>query len=143
MTTEYSIQDLCDQTHLPRRTIHFYVQQGLLPPPEGAGVAAYYTDVHLLCLRLIPLLRRQGLKLDDIRARLHGLELPALRALFKQVDAPAPPARLPVSQPFAHYALPAGMTLVVPATLTPAERKKLSEALKALAEIFGETAEAL
>jgi DNA-binding transcriptional MerR regulator len=141
--SDYSIQDLCEQTSLPRRTIHFYVQQGLLPPPVGAGVAAHYTDIHLLCLQLIPLLRRKGLRLDDIRARLQGLDLSALRALYKQAYAPAPPALLPISQSFAHYALPAGMTLVVPATLTPTERKKLTEALKAITEIFGEHAEAL
>lgn len=136
--TDYSIQDLCDQTSLPRRTIHFYVQQGLLPPPEGAGVGTRYGDQHLLSLKLILALRRQGLKLDEIRARLHGLNLATLQTLYDQVNEPAPPARLPASQPFAHYALPAGMTLVVPATLTPGERKKLTEALKAIHEIFSE-----
>ena len=136
--TDYSIQDLCDQTSLPRRTIHFYVQQGLLPPPEGAGVGARYTETHLLSLQLVPLLRRKGLKLDAIRDRLQGLDPAALRALYQQAYTPEPPALLPVSQPFAHYALPAGMTLVVPAALSPSERKKLTEALKALNEIFAE-----
>jgi DNA-binding transcriptional MerR regulator len=141
--TDYSIQDLCDQTSLPRRTIHFYVQQGILPPPEGAGVGARYSEVHLLSLKLIPLLRRKGLKLDDIRARLRGLGDAALRALHKQAYEPAPPALLPVSQPFAHYSLPAGMTLSVPATLNPAERKKLTELLKAAADIFADKVEAI
>jgi DNA-binding transcriptional MerR regulator len=134
--TEYSIQDLSDQTSLPRRTIHFYVQQRILPAPTGAGVGTRYFESHLLCLKLIPLLRHKGLKLDDIRARLHGLDESALRALFEQVNEPLPPTLLPTSQPFAHYQLPAGMTLSVPATLTPAERKKLSELLKAVNEIF-------
>ncbi len=134
--TQYSIQDLSDQTSLPRRTIHFYVQQGILPPPEGNRGDAYYTESHLLRLKLIPLLRRQGLKLDDIRARLHGLDESALRELYEQIYAPAPPTLLPTSQPFAHYALPAGMTLLVPASLTPSERKKLTELLKAVNEIF-------
>ena len=134
--TNYSIQDLSDQTSLPRRTIHFYVQQGILPSPEGNRGDAYYTESHLLRLKLIPLLRRQGLKLDDIRARLHGLDESALREMHEQVYAPAPPALLTTSQPFAHYALPAGMTLIVPASLTPGERKKLTELLKAVNEIF-------
>ncbi len=135
---DYSIQDLCDQTSLPRRTIHFYVQQGLLPPPEGAGVGTRYNEVHLLCLKLLPLLRRKGLKLDEIRERLQGLDADALRALYDQVNEPAPPALFPVSQPFAHYALPAGIMLLAPATLTSAERKKLTELLKAAVEIFAE-----
>ena len=45
---------------------------------------------------------------------------------------------LPVSQPFSHYQLPAGMTLIVPASLTPSERKKLTEVLKHISELFSE-----
>jgi DNA-binding transcriptional MerR regulator len=136
--TEYSIQELSDQTGLPRRTIHFYVQQGLLPPPEGAGVGTSYFETHLYCLRLIPLLKRKGQKLDEIRARLKNLDETALRELYEQVNEPAAPAPafLPVSQPFAHYPLPAGMVLSVPATLTPTERKKLAHLLTAIGEIF-------
>ena len=135
---DYTIQDLCNHTSQSRRTIHFYVQQGVLPPPEGAGAGARYTETHLLCLKLIPLLRRTGLKLDGIRERLQGLNPAALRVLYQQIYTPEPPALLPVSQPFAHYALPAGMTLCVPATLSPAERKKLTEVLKAVNEIFAD-----
>jgi DNA-binding transcriptional MerR regulator len=136
--SEYSIQELSDQTSLPRRTIHFYVQQELMPPPEGAGVGTRYTEIHLLCLQIIPLLKLQGFKLDEIRARLKGLDEYALRALYAQINIPVIPALavLPTSQPFAHYQLPAGMTLVVPGTLTSAERKHLAEILKAVSEIF-------
>ena len=138
---EYSIQDLCDQTSLPRRTIHFYVQQGILLPPEGAGIGTRYTEIHLLCLKLIPLLRRKGLKLDDIRIRLRGLDADALRILHEQIFEPAQPALLPTGQPYSHYSLPAGITLVVPATLTPSERKKLTELLKAANEILSDERE--
>ncbi|MCX6068015.1 MAG: MerR family transcriptional regulator [Chloroflexi bacterium] len=138
--SEYSIQELSDQTGLPRRTIHFYVQQGLLPPPVGAGVGTRYFENHLFCLRLIPLLKRKGLKLDEIRARLKDLDESDLRALYDQINEPAPPAPafLPTSQPFAHYQLPAGMTLTVPATLTASERKKLAELLHTIGDIFSE-----
>ena len=138
--TEYSIQELSEITGLPRRTIHFYVQQGLMPPPEGAGVGTRYFEQHLLCLRLIPLLREKGLKLDEIRERLKGLNETALGVLFEQNQQPAQPkpAPLPTSQPFTHYQLPAGMALIVPAALTPAERKKLTELLKAVNTIFEE-----
>jgi DNA-binding transcriptional MerR regulator len=136
--THYSIQELSEQTNLPRRTIHFYVQQGILPPPEGAGVGTRYADEHILCLKIIPLLRRKGLKLDDIRVRLNGLNEAGLKVLYEEAYEPMPPQLLPVSQPFAHYQFPAGMTLTVPSTLTPSERKKLSELLKAVNEIFSE-----
>ena len=137
---EFSIQELSDLTGLPRRTIHFYVQQGLLPPPESAGVGTRYFEAHLLCLQIIPLLKRQGLKLDQIRAQLKGSDQASLSALLAQLEVPAAaePAFLPTSQPYAHYQLPAGMSLSVPASLTPSERKKLAELLKAISEIFSE-----
>ena len=34
----YRMKDLCEATGLPRQAIHFYIQQGLLPP--GARPAA-------------------------------------------------------------------------------------------------------
>ena len=135
---EYTIQEICDQTGLSRRTIHFYVQQGILPTPSGAGTATRYSEIHLLSLNLIPLLRGKGLRLDDIRDRLHGLDEAALHKLYDQVFEPAPPKILPISQAFGHYQLPAGMILVVPASLTPADRKRLAELLKAAHEIFNE-----
>lgn len=134
--THYSIQELSELTSLSRRTIHFYVQQGILPAPEGAGLGTRYSEEHLLCLKVIPLLRRRGLKLDEIRARLKGMNVKALRVLQDELFEPEPPRLLPVSQPFAHYPLPAGMTLTVPASMKPADRKKLAELLKAANEIF-------
>ena len=137
---EYSIQELCDQTGLPRRTIHFYSQQGILPPPAGAGLGAHYSEGHLLRLLLIPALRQQGLRLDDIRSRLTGLDLDALRALrarHLQADPPPPSAALPpVGQAYLHFPLPAGMTLIAPASISPAERAKLDALLEAARRLF-------
>ncbi len=49
---EFSIQDLCDQTGLPRRTIHFYIQQEILPPPaDRAWVRATGTNIYSACNR--------------------------------------------------------------------------------------------
>ena len=64
---EIDINELVEKSGVPRRTIHFYVQQGLLPPAEGAGLAARYSEEHLLRLAAIPVLRRRGLRLDEIR----------------------------------------------------------------------------
>src|SRR5512135_2996104 len=64
---EYTIQELSDLTGVPRRTIHFYTQQEILPPPEGAGLSTRYRAVHLVRLKLIPVLREEGMRLDQIR----------------------------------------------------------------------------
>lgn len=140
-STDYSIQDLSDLTGLPRRTIHFYLQQRLLPSPEGAGPGARYGEEHLLRLKLIPLLRRQGLRLDEIRARFEHLDQPDLQALFQQANLPPapPPEFLPVSQAYAHYQLPAGMFLAAPAALTKQEREKLNQLLKTAHDLFTNT----
>lgn len=75
----YDIQELVQISGVPRRTIHFYVQQGILPPPDGAGLAARYNADHLARLRLIPVYRAQGLRLDDIRARFRSMHPESLR----------------------------------------------------------------
>ncbi len=140
----YSIQELSDQSGLPRRTIHFYIQQGILPPPAGAGLAATYDENHLTRLRLVPLLRQQGLRLDAIRLRLNQLPPVELPSLLQNLSAgPAQPAlsphpahRLPPSQPCLRYALPAGIQLIAPADLTPANLTRLEQLLHAARQIF-------
>ena len=77
------LKTLCDLTGVSPRTVYFYVQQGLLPPAEGAGRGARYTGVHRDRLRLIRQLQDQHLPLAEIRKQLDGLtddELGALAA---------------------------------------------------------------
>jgi DNA-binding transcriptional MerR regulator len=62
-----TINDLERESGLPRRTVHFYVQQGVLPPPVGTGPAARYSATHLLRLRALRALQGAGWRLDDIR----------------------------------------------------------------------------
>jgi DNA-binding transcriptional MerR regulator len=104
-TDTFDIQGLVNASGVPRRTIYFYVQQGLLPPPQGAGLAAYYTPAHLLRLQLIPVLRGEGLRLDEIRRRFGEMteeemhqELEAAKAAEEKKPAlpPASPPGTPV-----------------------------------------------
>ena len=55
------------------RTVHFYVQQGLLPPAGAPGPGARYTQGHVSRLKLIRLLQKQHLPLAEIAKRLKGL----------------------------------------------------------------------
>lgn len=157
----YDIQELVTESGVPRRTIYFYVQQGVLPPPEGAGLAAHYHEEHLLRLQLIPALRRQGLRLDEIRARFGKMGVEEMRKTLEQMNtqtsqpataAPrsiheAPPAMYPTpvipgptpgwgEQRFTHYALPGGMALIAPESLSPADRQRLQQLLLAARQIF-------
>ncbi len=85
----YDIQDLVRASGIPRRTIHFYVQQGILPPPEGAGLAARYREEHLTRLRLIPIYRQRGMRLDDIRAQFNKMDANALQKVMQEVQGAA------------------------------------------------------
>ena len=70
----YRMKDLCRETGLDRQTIHFYIQQGLVPEGFKTGRnMAYYGPEHLERLRLIRRLRReQFLPLRAIRAVVEG-----------------------------------------------------------------------
>lgn len=130
----YSIQDLCDQTDLPRRTIHFYIQQEIIPPPCGAGLGAYYTEEHLKKLKLIPQLRSQGLRLDDIRKKFAISPHEEIDRMYADLVAGIPqssfspkPSTLP--QKYLHYQISDQITLVVPDNLDFSTTKKVSEIL--------------
>ena len=70
----YRMKDLCEATGLPRQAIHFYIQQGLLPPGNKTGRnMAWYSDEHLERLRLIKKLQHeQFLPLKAIKALFDG-----------------------------------------------------------------------
>jgi hypothetical protein len=69
---EYSIGELADEAGVSTRTIRYYVSEGLLPPPVGAGPRASYTDAHREQLEIIGRLKAQYLPLKEIRRRLIG-----------------------------------------------------------------------
>ena len=71
--SSFSLSDLCDLGDVTPRTVRFYIAQGLLRPPSGAGPAARYDDGHLYRLRLIRRLQKEHLPLHEIRRRLDAL----------------------------------------------------------------------
>jgi DNA-binding transcriptional MerR regulator len=85
--TSYSLADLCDLADVTPRTVRYYIAQGLLRPPTGAGPAARYDDGHLYRLRLIRRLQRDHLPLGEIRNRLSALTDPDVERLASE---PAP-----------------------------------------------------
>jgi DNA-binding transcriptional MerR regulator len=72
--TRYSIDELAALAELPRRTVRYYVQQGLLDRPIGEKRAAYYTPRHLEQLLTIRKWQHAGLSLDRIREILAGTD---------------------------------------------------------------------
>ena len=81
----YSIGSLAAAAGVSRRTVRFYVQRALLPPPEGLGRGAHYTGDHLACLLQIKGWQEQGVPLDEIHARL----VPVLTSVDDGAACPA------------------------------------------------------
>jgi DNA-binding transcriptional MerR regulator len=63
----YGIEDLARLGGVSRRTVRYYVQEGLLPAPEGAGRGARYGPRHLDQLLAVKSMQEQGLSLDQVR----------------------------------------------------------------------------
>lgn len=67
-----TIHELADRAGVTTRTIRYYVEQGVLPPP-GRGRPSEYTTEHLRLLDLVRRLKEQYLPLEEIRDMLQRL----------------------------------------------------------------------
>ena len=63
----YRIGELAQLADVTRRTVHYYINKGLIPPAKGTGVNSYYTTDHLCRIRLIRELQESYLPLEEIR----------------------------------------------------------------------------
>ncbi|MDP6047344.1 MAG: MerR family transcriptional regulator [Phycisphaerae bacterium] len=73
-----TIGQLADTTNLSRRTIRYYVQQGLLPSPYGYGRGSAYAQEHVDAVARIHGLQAAGHSLSAIKRILAGQEPPEL-----------------------------------------------------------------
>ena len=65
----FGIDELADLGGVSRRTVRYYVQEGLLPAPLGVGRGRHYGQAHLDRLLEVKARQEAGLSLDEIRAR--------------------------------------------------------------------------
>lgn len=63
----YSLDELCNLVGLSKRTIRYYMQEGLVSRPEGRKRGSYYLDTHLQQIRKIQAWQKAGYSLDRIR----------------------------------------------------------------------------
>jgi DNA-binding transcriptional MerR regulator len=66
------VSELADLGGVSRRTVRFYVQEGLLPTPLGVGRGRHYGPEHLERLLKVKALQERGHSLADIRGVLEG-----------------------------------------------------------------------
>jgi DNA-binding transcriptional MerR regulator len=68
----YAIGDLADLAGVSRRTVRYYVQEGLLPAPLGLGRGSHYGPAHLEQLLKVKAMQEAGRTLDEIKRTLSG-----------------------------------------------------------------------
>jgi DNA-binding transcriptional MerR regulator len=68
--TRYAIGDLADLASVSRRTVRYYVQEGLLPAPFGLGRGNHYGQQHLDQLLRVKAMQEAGRSLDEIKRTL-------------------------------------------------------------------------
>lgn len=83
----YSISSLEKITGVPRRTIHYYVKEKLLPRPDGRGPSARYSENHRRRLRLITLMKQAThLRLEGIREAMEFMSEPEMEAQVARLE---------------------------------------------------------
>ena len=65
----YNADELADLGGVTRRTVRYYVQERLIPPPLGVGRGPHYGRALLERLLEVKAQQEAGLSLDEIRAR--------------------------------------------------------------------------
>lgn len=125
---QLSIDELGVLAGLPRRTVRYYIQRGLVDRPVGETRGAYYTERHLEQLLTVRRWTEAGLSLERIAALREGEEgaLP-----------PAPPRRPGSVEVKSHTLVAEGIELVVDperAGLSPEAARALFEQVRAAYE---------
>jgi hypothetical protein len=86
----YAIGDLARLAGVSRRTVRYYVQEGLIAPPLGVGRGNHYGAEHLEEILRVKAMQEAGRTLDEIRrdpaGRLAPRRKPAITAGPAQVD---------------------------------------------------------
>ena len=76
----FTLDEIAGLAELPRRTVRYYIQSGLVDRPQGIGKGASYTEKHVEQLLLVRKWQLAGLSLERIG-----------EVLKQQSDGPLPP----------------------------------------------------
>ncbi|WP_235828207.1 MerR family transcriptional regulator [Actinomadura rubteroloni] len=104
---EYRLGELAEAAGVPVRTLRYYQERKLLPPPRRVGRIGLYSAEHLARLRMIANLLERGHTLEGIRELLaaweEGRGIAAVLGVEKAVTAPWS-TETPVTMPLAELA---------------------------------------
>jgi DNA-binding transcriptional MerR regulator len=112
---QYNIEELSELTGFTRRTIRYYIQEGLIEPPAGRGRGGFYNDSHLDKLLYIKSLQERGLNLVSIT---------------KLISAGEENTNENIRNIWARYEIIPGLEISVNRDLEGKESKKILEIIK-------------
>lgn len=118
----WTLEQLAERTGVPRRTIRYYIQLGLVPRPHGERRGALYGEEHLDRVLEVRRLAQQGFSLTEI----------AEARQKDRSDTTLPERPVGTIDMRAHISLGAGIELVVDrsrAALTSPEIEALAKAV--------------
>jgi DNA-binding transcriptional MerR regulator len=100
----FTLEEIAALTELPRRTVRYYIQSGLVDRPHGVGKGAYYTQRHVERLLLVRKWQLAGLSLERIG-----------EVLKQQTSGPLPPTprRTGTVEVWSHLVVAEGVELTL------------------------------
>lgn len=117
----YSIDELCVITNLPKRTVRYYIQLGLVDRPIGETKAAHYLSHHLYQLLRVKKLTEARVPLDQIRQLIEAGEQEVVAISRRQ------PGSLEVKT---HLYISPGIELLISAEESGLKPEQMRELLK-------------
>jgi len=112
---KYTIEELGELTGFTRRTIRYYVQEGLIDPPAGRGRGGFYYDSHV----------QQLLRIKSFQEK--GIGITAMVSLMKN-EVPEP--ILPSREVMIRYEIVPGMEINISREMEIKEPKKVLEIIR-------------
>jgi DNA-binding transcriptional MerR regulator len=92
----YTKADLIERSGLPDRTLRNYMDRGLLPRATGHGLAAEYTEEHMVRAVAIGRMRAKGMQIDAIAEHIARWSTAKFRRFVAATEPEAPrPAQSP------------------------------------------------
>jgi DNA-binding transcriptional MerR regulator len=119
----YSLEEIAALAELPRRTVRYYIQTGLVDRPEGLGKGAYYTERHVEQLLQVRKWQLAGLSLERIGEIMRNPHVDAL---------PPAPRRAGTVEVWSHLVVADGIEVVLEpgrAQLTPEQVREFFRAV--------------
>ena len=117
----YSIDELCVITNLPKRTVRYYIQLGLVDRPIGETKAAHYLSQHLDQLLRVKKLTEARVPLEQIRQLIEAGEDEVVATTTRQ------PGSLEVKT---HLYISPGIELLISAEESGLKPEQMRELLK-------------